>query len=84
MPCQKVVKHTDRKEIITHLIEQLRISERLASHSAGLSQKAYRYLAGLEVGPINIHESAKLVKISPSSSFSVEFSPHLNNLAASP
>lgn len=40
-----MVKPSGKKQVVTHLIEQHRISERLACNLAGLSRTAYRYLA---------------------------------------
>jgi putative transposase len=40
-----VVKPADKKQVVTHLIECHRISERLACILAGFSRTAYRYLA---------------------------------------
>ena len=39
------MKLADKKQVVTHLIECHRISERLACSLAGLSRTAYRYLA---------------------------------------
>ena len=40
-----MVKPADKKQVVTHLIEYHRISERLACSLVGLSRTAYRYLA---------------------------------------
>jgi putative transposase len=40
-----VVKPADKKQVVSHLIEHHRISERLACRLVGLSRTAYRYLA---------------------------------------
>ena len=40
-----MVKPAGKKEVVSHLIEHHRISERLACRLVGLSRTAYRYLA---------------------------------------
>ena len=53
-----MVKPAGKKEVVSHLIEHHRISERLACRLAGLSLTAYRYLAGTG-GDLELRERIK-------------------------